>query len=618
VSKYGKNNPFGAMVQPHGGYPLFAVEKDAMLMKRIGMAWVRTHKVNWQNVQKGPDVALDWKEADNNVNLYEKHGLNIVATTCWPTPKWASDGKGSGLDRRSQSIMMPKKEYMPAMAKFCREMAARYKGKIANYEIGNEVDAKNFWMGSLKSHLQGNEKGIMKDYCDLFLLAAKEISKEDPIAKIAPSTTGTAPEGNFYKPWLKTMYELGIGKRMTAFSTHYSGDIDAIQKVMDKYDGRVDIIFTEIGGMVWGKESADTPQNMKRMIKRTTQQYTIQLSKGAKVLCKFLLRDLPNNALPHICGLLYPDFRVRSNYVAHATMIRNLVGAEFKKELNITYASETGWLQGFCFKKDGKDVNVLWLNDAKSSKATFETTSQEIDLVDVMGNVKHLLVSQNKFDVTFEKDMPVYIIGKIKDKDGEIKYPQDQLVKTIDLKLNNADFESKGSALNKVPNWPIMINEKKLGGKKGPQFNVFVDRKTKSHGQKSLSFKADSPTLWWGATQKLDLSKIPTLNEGEYLIFEVTYSLKGKKISGIGASICLAFRKSNGERIFFQGGDYKGGTFDWREITKKMKPIAKIPAGTKKITLDLILGKSTGQVWYDNINVKAHLWKKDIVSKNSK
>jgi hypothetical protein len=601
-----EKNQFGGMVLPHGDYPMKDRKLDARFMQRIGMRWVRTQRLNWIQTQKSATSGYNWRQADTEVNIYQKHGLNIVATVCWPTPGWASSGHGKKLSLRQKSIMSPAKKYLPAMKKYCIALATRYRGKIAYYEIGNEVDAANFWLGSYKHFLTNNKFAINKDFYHLFMVAAAALKQGDPSAKIAPNTTGLAPKGHTWKPWLKTMYQLGIAKEMNAFSTHYMADVDAIRAVMRKYAKPVDIIFTEIGGFV--RHSDETRATLEKMMRITTAQYTIQYSKGGKAMCKFLLRDFPFLQRTRIAGLLRKDFSIRPNFVAYATLIRMLVGSDPIKELNITRKAKQGWLQGFTFKKAGKTINVIWLNDTNESKVTLESPEKMLELVDVMGRSRKLPVKNGQ--ISFEMRTPVYVLGRLNDDPGKIEYPKPKLIKTVKLKIPNAGFEIKAQQ-DKIPGWKVVINEinGRYSFKKG--FRVFADDKVRKNGQQALCFKATAKTNWWGVLCRLPMDKIPVPKVGQYVEFIVSYDQRGKNIVGTGSGATLGFRRENMSRVNFAGGNWQCGTFDWTRRTVH-KTFGYFHPETKIISLEFYLGKSTGTVWFDNVEVEVKLWQKCI------
>jgi GH35 family endo-1,4-beta-xylanase len=260
-------NQFGAMVIPHTAYPLADRETDAKFMERIGIRWVRTHRLNWIHVQKAPDKPFDWREADAEMEIYKRHKLDVVATCGWPCPPWASSGNPHGVIGAARGNMTPEAKFQPQLERFYTELAKRYAGRVAYYEIGNEVDANNFWLGSYESWASGSKDAIMKDYCKYFLLCAKALKAGDPEAKVAPNTTGAA-EGHSYKPWLETMCKEGIGEEMNSFSTHYMADLPAIRKTLAKYGkGDIDIILTEIGGFVRSEREKLSPAELESSIR---------------------------------------------------------------------------------------------------------------------------------------------------------------------------------------------------------------------------------------------------------------------------------------------------------------------------------------------------------------
>jgi len=606
-----EHNQFGAMVSPHSAYPLAEREKDAKLMQRIGLRWVRTHRLNWAHVQPSAKQPYDWKNADAEVRIYQKYGLDIVATCAWPTPGWASDGFGKpDIEPGKLALMMPAPQFMPEFRKFYQELAARYRGRISYYEVGNEMDAFNFWLGSYEHYRQNNQPAIMKDFCQMFNAAAEALKAGDPNALVGPNTTGAAPEGHTYKPWLETMYKLGIGKQMDFFSTHYMADVPAAREIMKKYGRQIDIIFTEIGGVVnsGGTGRYDSRANCEQAIKQTVAQFTTQYSHGGKALCKFLWRDLPEfrGNPPWLAAMLTLDYTPRPEFVAYATLVRMLSGATPVKELNITHAAKPGWLQGFAFVKDGKAVNVLWLNEAGRAEVTLESPDTSVEIVDVMGRGHSVPVTNGRLEFTITD--PVFLLGKLKDAPGPVVYPQPKLIKTVKLDLPNGDLE-KVDANGRFANWKIITDE--MGGADAPQktFTVTPDQTEKTSGQQSLKMNATQKTHWWGAMCSLPFARIPQPGIGQYLEFVISFQHKGKDLNGIGGGATISFRDAKNRRIQWRDLCWERGNYDWtkREFVYKCD---RIPPGTQNVTLEFYLGQSCGSVWVDDIKVSVRLWEK--------
>lgn len=74
------------MVNPHTSYPFEQKVLDAEYAARIGVRYIRTHRLNWGRAQSGPDMPFNWNEADRELALYRQYGLRPVATIGWPVP----------------------------------------------------------------------------------------------------------------------------------------------------------------------------------------------------------------------------------------------------------------------------------------------------------------------------------------------------------------------------------------------------------------------------------------------------------------------------------------------------------------------------------------------------
>lgn len=601
-------NQFGAMVVPHTHYPREERERDAEFMKRIGIRWVRTHRINWIHVQKTPERPFNWQEADADVAMYQRYGLKIVATTCWPTPAWASSGNGTDATVNMKSLMTPAPEFIPQLQRFCREMASRYRGQIGYYEIGNEVDATNFWQGKAANSQAGDKAAILKDYCDYFVQCAKAIREGDSNAMIAPNTTGAVPEGHTYKPWLETFYRSGAAKEMNVFSTHYLADMDAIRKVMKEHGKTVDIIFTEIGGLVRTEKNLETMENFRKIIKITYVQFGTQLSKGGKAMCKFLLREIRGVHEGWVAGMLDENFRIRPEYVAYATMIRMLAEAESGRELNITGNTDSGWVQGFAFAVRGKTVNLIMLQDTTRGNVILNTPDQEVTVTDVMGRSRTVKTENGRLKLAMEQEFPLFVTGTIKDAPGPVVHPQPRLVKSIKLNLTNAGFE-KTAEPNRIPGWALMRDEIKGNGHPENTFKVSTDPQEKTEGRQSLRTEASQRTNWWGVLYDLPMNQIPRPGPGQYVEFVIKYHLKGKEINGIGTGVTLAFRRKDMHRVEFSGGNWERGTFDWTKKTLTAK-YAYFHPEAERITLEFTMGKATGTSWHDDVEVTVNLWQK--------
>ncbi|EIQ01257.1 hypothetical protein OpiT1DRAFT_05831 [Opitutaceae bacterium TAV1] len=607
------DNPFGAMVFPHIGYPFGEKELDAKYMERIGLRYVRTHRLNWIHAQPREDMPFQWDALDKEAELYSQYGLRIIATTGWPIPSWASQARDMKTSE-NKGLFMPTEKGMAENRRFHHEMAERYKGKIAFYEIGNESDAY-FWLGSLEHYREHDTQGILKDYFDYFSGLSEEIRKADPDALVAPTTTATK-EGDSYRPWLTSQLKFGMGKVMNAYGTHYSADLKYLLAKFEEFHvpASMPVILTEIGGISRTLDG-DNPfgVEMKRSIRSDYRQIVSQLASGANVraVCKFLLREQHTYGGEGVmwAGLLANDFTIRPSYVAYATLTNQLAGAKFVRALNLSTAASNGWVQGFVFNRNGEQVNMLIPHGEKPVRVTLKTSSDKtLRIVDVMGNESPLTVTAGTAVAEMDGVLPLIVIGPVAGESGEPRLPTDKLISERKLPLKNPGFEDA----QPLAGWRLLIDEAgRNENAKSEGFRILVDTQVKHSGKASAFYDAPIPTRWYGLCQDLPLDQIPRPGPGEYLKFKVSMFAKGEKVYGKGLGYTLAFRRADFSRFYFTGSPYFGfgGTFDWKELAGE-KQVNVWQDETKRLTLDIIMGISTGRLWVDDVQVSVELWRK--------
>ncbi len=603
-------NQFGAMVMPHTAYPLADRKRDAEMMSRIGIRFVRTQRLSWVQIQPDEKRQPDWSMADRETEIYQNHHLAIVANTGWPLQLWASAGQGSGL--RNPDKMFPAENRIEQLKRFHTEMAARYRGKVTYWEVGNEVDAALFWLGRPENAASGNKDAILQDFCDYYTIVARAIRAGDPDAKIGPNTTGAAPDGHTYRDWLrKFLSDPDANREMDFFSGHYRCDIPAIRNVFAE-NGKspdTDVIVTEIGGMAH-VVARDIPtwQEKKSNIRVTYIQCGAAWNEGGKALCKFLLRDIPN--IPPqawIAGMLEKDFKLRPEYVAYATLIREFGNAVPAGELNLVRRADSGWLQSFA--ADGVDGrrNLLILNDTNRADVTLETPDASLVLVDPMGRERTIAAKNGKVTFSMESDVPVFLRGRITPDPGAVEYPKPVVVKVY-KSIVNGGFEEKADG-NQIPGWRVITDE--IGGKGNGSvgFQVNADPSVKVSGKQSVRMYADRKTGWYGLMQIIPATDLPKPGAGEYLEFTVRYKLKAEQVQGTGTAVTLSLRDKNLRRIAWSDSAFEWGTFDW-EPREKTTRYDRLPEELGSLTVEFYLGQAVGSVWIDDVEIQATIYRR--------
>ncbi len=131
----------------------------------------------WSAIQPIKTAGYDWSHADAVVQEIAYRGLKLIARIDSP-PSWAVQN----LDSTPNAPDVPLD--LTAWGTFCHDLAARYAGKIAGYEIWNEPNLSREWFGQTP-----NAAG----YVHLLRTCYDQMKAADPNAIVI--SAGLAPTG---------------------------------------------------------------------------------------------------------------------------------------------------------------------------------------------------------------------------------------------------------------------------------------------------------------------------------------------------------------------------------------------------------------------------------------
>jgi len=111
-------------------------DNDVRLVRDMGFGWVK-QKFNWYDIELAPGE-YDWQRADWIVTMVEKYGLKLLIRLDG-IPPWAR------VDPATAEALVPVE--LAAFADYCGAVAARYRGRVAAYEVWNEPNLAREWAG---------------------------------------------------------------------------------------------------------------------------------------------------------------------------------------------------------------------------------------------------------------------------------------------------------------------------------------------------------------------------------------------------------------------------------------------------------------------------------------
>jgi WD40 repeat protein len=219
----------------------------AYLINDLGFNWAKSY-VNWATVEPEPDQ-FRWIDPDNVAKAFGDQQVKILMRV-HGTPDWA---------RPPNSILSHPPENMAHFADFMTELATRYKGQVAAYEIWNEPNLDYEW-----GYLTPDPVA----YTKMLQTAYTVIKKIDPDALVISGGLATTGEGSSttYSDliFLQGMYDAGakgyfdaLGSHPYAYG-HAPDDLDvgglSLSRVVEQHeimqandDGDIPIWITEVG-----------------------------------------------------------------------------------------------------------------------------------------------------------------------------------------------------------------------------------------------------------------------------------------------------------------------------------------------------------------------------------
>jgi hypothetical protein len=118
------------------------VRRDFTLMKQTGVDVLRV-SIGWDGLEPEKDH-YDWGFWDAFVQAADERGIRLIPYVAY-TPRWNSDGGASDYWKTPPRDLAEFGELMGLLA-------TRYRGRIRSWELWNEPDNRDYWLGDVKQY----------------------------------------------------------------------------------------------------------------------------------------------------------------------------------------------------------------------------------------------------------------------------------------------------------------------------------------------------------------------------------------------------------------------------------------------------------------------------------
>ena len=262
-----------------------AIGAHAAYLPELGVGWARTI-VSWADSEPSPGQ-FQWAGADAAVNQITPVAhliFQIAYTPAWARPNPADPG------------MTPPRDPQ-LLARFAAALAARYRGRVAAYEIWNEPNLGLYW---------GNRKPDAAGYVALLRAVSPAIRAADPRARIV--SAGPALVGNRddtqavgQEAYLRAMYAAGFAGLVDVVGMHLYGytfapeenhahpagfyfrEGEALHAIMEAAgDGARPVWITEMGWLMQAPCAIPGDQSWQQVSPTTQADYTVRAIQYAR------------------------------------------------------------------------------------------------------------------------------------------------------------------------------------------------------------------------------------------------------------------------------------------------------------------------------------------------
>ena len=377
-------------------------ERQLAAASQIGIGVLRMGE-EWSGVERQPGQFI-WNQLDERVELAERYKMQVQMLLAYGNELAASPEARAAAARATAAG-----EYEPwqkavraapddaAWRRYVHTAVEHYRGRVKLWEIWNEPDLSNFFLGSTD------------DYIRMLRSAYDEVKRADPESQVMTAGFATVHQHDWKKlnPNLQQRVLAEASDAFDIHAVHEHGEFSGFVKAVDGDLARFRRAMKHSAPLYFNETAASSRLGREHEQAVTlVKKLSFARARGAVGFTWYDLRNDGNNPqdYEHNFGLLTRALEPKPAYAAYNELIKLLRGTKFTRSLELGAGRH-----GYVFDAPGRKVVVGWTEDAPSvSVAIVAVGATGARSIDLMGNATALPLAHDEVVIQLRNE-PVYV-----------------------------------------------------------------------------------------------------------------------------------------------------------------------------------------------------------------
>jgi hypothetical protein len=313
------------------------------ILSKVGVERFRTGESYWHRLSKNFN---NYSELDFQAKYAKRYGMVLRLNVGYP-PR--------DLNIAPSEVSTFKAEHEHLFRKYISSLLYRYKGVVAEIEVGNEVDFPSIWWVGAGPEEYVRDCRIVKE----------EVLKVDPRIKIVAfgatgsrTKTGGGPSGG--RKFIDQSIILGINKYVDLYSLHYTWQtkenqfVDYFKNITNNFSPKKELINTE-------DSDSERPPEIIKMFARNLFFHKF------KSVDYFLAKDYIENGKLIKSGLFNSQWHPKMSLLAYALSVDSMKNRQLLGLSEPSPGVEAYILSATTKMQQPKYSIIMWKNNNASS-----------------------------------------------------------------------------------------------------------------------------------------------------------------------------------------------------------------------------------------------------------